>query len=158
MHGQFYCVFERPSVDKEKCLPWFCSSGLNGETDSLIIALNSHIHQKNIMKQPTDSKCRMCCKAEEHVTHIVAGCTILALSNTLVDTIRWLVTSTERYVNIWGYTLLTSTMNIYLTVSWMSAVPVLCGTYRLSQMVHYYQTDPIYYCIINKRRLAYWSI
>jgi len=32
------------------------------------------------MKQPTDSKCRMCYKAEEHVKYMVAGCTILVLS------------------------------------------------------------------------------
>jgi len=27
---------------------------------------------------------------------------------------RWLVTSTGRYVNVWGYRLLTGAMNIYL--------------------------------------------
>ena len=85
MHGQFYLVLERPSVDKEKSLAWFCSSGLKRETDGLITtaqdqALNSHFHQKNVMKQPTDSKCKMCCKAEEHVTYVAAGCTTLALS------------------------------------------------------------------------------
>jgi hypothetical protein len=31
------------------------------------------------MKQPTDSKCRMCYKAE-HVKYTVVGCTILVLS------------------------------------------------------------------------------
>jgi len=31
------------------------------------------------MKQPTDSKCRLCCKAE-HTKHFVAGCTTLAPS------------------------------------------------------------------------------
>jgi len=32
------------------------------------------------MKQPTESKCRMCCKAEEHIKHGVAACTTLAPS------------------------------------------------------------------------------
>jgi len=32
------------------------------------------------MKQPIESKCRMCCKAEEHSKHIVAGCSTLAPS------------------------------------------------------------------------------
>jgi len=32
------------------------------------------------MKQPTESKCRMCCKAE-HTKHIVAGSTELAPSD-----------------------------------------------------------------------------
>ena len=55
-----------------------------GETESLIIAaqdqtLNMLCHQRNIMKQPLNCKCRM------HNT-----CAI----HTLIDTIRWLVTST----------------------------------------------------------------
>ena len=44
------------------------------------------------MKQPTDSKCRMCCKAEEHVTHNAAGCTVLAISK-----------YTNRYNKVAGY-------------------------------------------------------
>jgi hypothetical protein len=35
-------------------------------------------YQRNIMKQPIDSKCRMCSKAEEHIKHIVVGCTAFA--------------------------------------------------------------------------------
>ena len=85
MHGQFYQDPERPSVDKEKSLVWLCSSGLKGETESLITtaqdrALNMHYHQTNIMKQPTDSKCGICNKTEEHTKHIVAGCTTLVPS------------------------------------------------------------------------------
>ena len=54
MCGQFYRDHKRPSVDKEKSLAWLCSSGLKGEMDSLIIAvqdqaLNTHYHQRNIM-------------------------------------------------------------------------------------------------------------
>jgi hypothetical protein len=53
--------------------------------ESLIIAaqdqaLNMHYHQRNIMKQLNNSKCKMWYKAEEHIKHIVAGCTTLAPS------------------------------------------------------------------------------
>jgi hypothetical protein len=85
MHGQFYWDLERPSVDKEKSLAWLCSSGLEGEMESLIIAaqdqaLSTHYHHRNIMKQPVDSICRMCYNAEQHIKHTVAGCTTYAPS------------------------------------------------------------------------------
>jgi hypothetical protein len=34
--------------------------------------------------------------------------------NTLIDTTRWLITPTGPYANMWGYRLLTCTVNIYL--------------------------------------------
>jgi hypothetical protein len=46
------------------------------------------------MKQPIDSKSRMCYKEEQQVKYIVVGCTILALSEHTNDTKRRLVTST----------------------------------------------------------------
>jgi len=53
--------------------------------ESLIIAaqvqaLSTCYHQWSIMKQPIDSKCRMCCKAEECTKCIVVGCTTFAPS------------------------------------------------------------------------------
>jgi len=42
-------------------------------------ALNARYHQRNIKKQPNDSKCRMCYKAE-YTEHIVVGCTTFAPS------------------------------------------------------------------------------
>jgi hypothetical protein len=81
--GQIYRNLERPSVYKGISLALLCSSGMKGETENVIIAaqyqpLKTYYHQMNIMKQTTDSKCRMlCCKAEEHIRHIVEGCTTL---------------------------------------------------------------------------------
>ena len=43
-------------------------------------ALSTCYYHRNIMKQPTDSKCRKFCKAEEHIKHITDGCTIFAPS------------------------------------------------------------------------------
>jgi len=53
--------------------------------ESLIIVaegqvLKTHYHQRNLMKQPIDCKCRVCCKAEEHVKHIVVGYAMIAPS------------------------------------------------------------------------------
>jgi hypothetical protein len=71
---QFYRNLGRPSVNKEISLAWLCSSGMKGETESVIIAsqyqpLKTYYRQMNIMKQTTDSKCRMCCKTETHKTY-----------------------------------------------------------------------------------------
>ena len=67
-------------------------------------------HQKNTMKQPNDSKCRMCYNAEEHIKHTVMGCTKLAQSEytNIYNTVA------GQYVNILGYRLLTGAMHIYL--------------------------------------------
>jgi hypothetical protein len=82
MHGQFYQDLESPSAEEQKSLMWLCSSGLKEETKSLIIvaqdkALNTCYHQRNIKKQPTDSKRKIWYKAE-HIKHIVTGCTTFA--------------------------------------------------------------------------------
>ena len=81
MHAQLYCDLERSSVDKEKSLTGLCSSGLKGESESLIIedqdqALNMCKHHRNIMKHLTINAKR-CYKTEEQIKHIVAGCTTL---------------------------------------------------------------------------------
>jgi hypothetical protein len=66
------------------------------------------------MKQPTDSKCRMCYKAEEHIKHIVAGCNTLVPSeyinrhNKVRGYIHWTIC---QHI---GLGLMTSTMNVYL--------------------------------------------
>jgi hypothetical protein len=86
------------------------------------------------MKQPIDSKCRMCYKAEEHVKYIVVGCTILLLSeytnryNKESGYIHWMICKHR------GYMLLSSITNMYLKGSQMSTVPLLCGTCWLSQI------------------------
>ena len=89
------------------------------------------------MKQPIDGKCRMCCKAEECIKHIVAGCTTLAPSeytntyNKVAGYIQW---------NICKHMGLHVTDKYYRHIPagmYVSMLPILCGIYRLSQMEHY---------------------
>ena len=85
VHREFNQDLERPSGDKGKSLAWLCRSALKAEMENTIIAAqdqapNTCYHQRNIMKQPFESKCRMCYKAKERSEHIVAGCSTLAPS------------------------------------------------------------------------------
>jgi hypothetical protein len=84
--------------------------------ESLILAaqgqtINSNYHQRNIMRQQVGSKCRMCCKADEHTKHIVVGCTTLAPAeytnrhNKVGGYIHWMVMLPERVINVNGTTI-----------------------------------------------------
>jgi len=93
-------------------------------------ALSTHCyHQRNLMKQPTDSKSRMCCKAEEHIKHIVVGCTTVAPSE-----------YTNRHNNVAGYIHWTicNCMWLQVTDKYYEHIPervindnrnVICGMY-----------------------------
>jgi len=103
-----------------------CSSDLKREMESSIIAaqdqvLNARYHQRNIMTQPNDSKCRMCYKAQ-HIKHIVAGRTTLAPSE-----------YTNRHNRVDGY------------INWM-----ICKHIRLQVTDRYYEHIPekglLWYC------------
>jgi hypothetical protein len=83
LHGQFFVNLRKENIDSKQSLAWLRSSGLKGETESLIIAaqdqsLPTRYYQKNILHQHVNSKCRLCKTFEETTHHILAGCPVLA--------------------------------------------------------------------------------
>ncbi len=62
---------------------WLAKGNLKQSTEALLVAaqdqaLNTKAHAKNILKVTRDGQCRMCGQHEETVSHLVAGCPILA--------------------------------------------------------------------------------
>jgi hypothetical protein len=55
------------------------------------------IYYQRKMKQPTRNKCRMCCKADENIKHVVEGSTIFVpceninKHNKVVGYIHWML-------------------------------------------------------------------
>jgi len=97
--GKFYQDPEKPSVDKEKSLVCLSSSGIKSKTESLIITgqdqgLNMCYHQRYIMKQPNNGKCKTSIRQNTY-NILLWDAKHFHQLNTLIDTIRWLVTTTR---------------------------------------------------------------
>ncbi|XP_017786493.1 PREDICTED: uncharacterized protein LOC108569451, partial [Nicrophorus vespilloides] len=94
LHGQFLRSLQNRWTDKEKTFAWLRSAGLKGETESLLVAaqdqaLNTRYHQKKIIGLDVDSKCRVCNKNDETVSHIIAPTEYTHRHNKIATYLHW---------------------------------------------------------------------
>ena len=93
LHGKFFKHLEGAHINKELSVKWLTNGRLKGETE--FIGCSTRYHQRNIFGQSIRGVCRLCLKAEEHISHIVAGCEVLApveylqRHNKVADYIHW---------------------------------------------------------------------
>ena len=69
-------------MDIEQSYRWLNSGGIKGETESKRVAVQDHAISTNyfnnkILKEETESKCRLCKQREETIDHLTSGCPIL---------------------------------------------------------------------------------
>jgi len=83
MHGQLPCNLDENLVDIEQSYCWLKSGDIKGETESTIVAaqdqaITTNYFKNKILKEETESKCRLCKQHEETIDHLSSGCHILA--------------------------------------------------------------------------------
>ena len=79
MHGKFPNYLDKDCMDAELSFKWMKYTGLQGETEGLITAVqdqapSTRYSSKHIMEQGTTDRCRMCHTQSEIVKHIISGC------------------------------------------------------------------------------------
>ena len=82
-HGAFIRQLESGEADVKESLSWLNRCYLDPATESYVcaaqeLALFTKYHEKHILKNSTDDKCRICKVGQETIFHILAGCDKLA--------------------------------------------------------------------------------
>jgi hypothetical protein len=89
MHGQLPRNLDEKLVDIEQSYRWLKSGDIKGETESTIVAaqdqaISTNYFKNKILKEETDSKCRLCKEHEETIDHLTSGFPILAKNEYLM--------------------------------------------------------------------------
>ena len=89
MHGQLPRNLDEMLMDTEQSHRWLKSGDMKGETESKIVAAQDEVISTNcfknkILKEETESKCRLCKQHEETIDHLTSGCPIVAKNRYLM--------------------------------------------------------------------------
>ncbi|CAH2106948.1 unnamed protein product [Euphydryas editha] len=101
LHGQFpKKALDQSNIDKELSFKWIKKQQISPSIESSIFAIQDQAvmtrqHQRDILKEPVDGKCRLCASKDETTQHIISGCEKLAGTyyvkrhNNLVQYVYW---------------------------------------------------------------------
>ncbi|CAH2093003.1 unnamed protein product [Euphydryas editha] len=101
LHGQFpKKVLDQSNIDKELSFKWIKKQQISPSIESSIFAIQDQAvmtrqHQRDILEEPVDGKCRLCASKDETTQHIISGCEKLAGTyyvkrhNNLVQYVYW---------------------------------------------------------------------
>jgi hypothetical protein len=83
MHGQFPRSLDEKLVDKELSYRRLKFGDIKGEIESTIVAaqdqaISANYFKRNILKEETETRCRLRKEYEETIDHLTLGCSILA--------------------------------------------------------------------------------
>jgi len=88
-HGQLPRDLDGKLVDIEQSYRWLKSGDIKGETESKTVvaqdqAINTNYFKNEILKEETESKCRLCEQYGETIDHLTSGFPILAKNEYLM--------------------------------------------------------------------------
>jgi hypothetical protein len=88
-HGQLSSNLEEKLVEIEQSYRSLKSGDIKGEAESTIVAVQDQSISKNyfkykLLKEETESKCRLCKQHEETIDHLTSGCPILSKNEYLM--------------------------------------------------------------------------
>ena len=81
IRGQLPRNLDEKLVDIEQPYRWLKSGEIKGETESTIVAaqdqeISTNYFKNELLKEETESKCRLCKQHEETIDHLTSGCPI----------------------------------------------------------------------------------
>jgi hypothetical protein len=89
MHGQFPRSLDDMLVDREQTYRWMKFGDIKVGTESLIVAtqdqaLGTNFIKRKVLKEETESKCRLCKEYEETINHLTSGCPVLVKNECII--------------------------------------------------------------------------
>ena len=82
IHGEYYKQWQQEGASAEATHSWLADGRFRSETEALIVAIqdgvvHTKVYRKRILKVKTGSSCRVCCKADETIGHLLSSCKVL---------------------------------------------------------------------------------